>query len=136
MRVVVLGASGFLGRHVLPALAAAGHAVVAVSRRPAPASAQVEPFAADVLTDAWRHAPVHVDDVAAAIARSLENSDTIGRVLPLCGSRSLSYRAIVRELVERSGHRCFTPSIPAGLLRVVARLTSWMPAPPISAGQL
>ena len=36
MRVVVTGAGGFLGSHLCPRLTAAGHEVVALSRRPAP----------------------------------------------------------------------------------------------------
>ncbi|CAN5886838.1 SDR family oxidoreductase [soil metagenome] len=50
VKVVVAGASGFVGRKLVPRLAAAGHQVVALSRNPGPAAAgdQVEFMAVDV----------------------------------------------------------------------------------------
>lgn len=49
MRVAVLGASGFLGRHALPELVRAGHRVLALARRPPPSAPGVEPLAGDAL---------------------------------------------------------------------------------------
>ncbi|MBS2031553.1 MAG: NAD(P)H-binding protein [Deltaproteobacteria bacterium] len=82
------------------------------------------------------HAPVHADDVAQAVERSLASPKSVRKVVPLCGLRTLTYTALVRELVERSGHGCWTPHIPLPLLRFVARSTAWMANPPISLGQL
>ncbi len=36
MKVVLVGATGFVGRHLLAALHAAGHQLIATSRRPQP----------------------------------------------------------------------------------------------------
>ncbi|NYI97109.1 nucleoside-diphosphate-sugar epimerase [Streptomonospora nanhaiensis] len=53
MRVLLAGATGSLGRALLPRLVAAGHSVVALTRRPASAerirAARVQPVVADVM---------------------------------------------------------------------------------------
>jgi nucleoside-diphosphate-sugar epimerase len=49
MRVLVTGASGFVGRHTLPALTQLGCEVVAAARRPGPPSPGVEWIAVDLL---------------------------------------------------------------------------------------
>ncbi|HET7678637.1 MAG TPA: NAD(P)-dependent oxidoreductase [Xanthobacteraceae bacterium] len=49
MRVLVTGASGFIGRHTLPALTQLGCEVVASARRPGPPAPGVEWIAADLL---------------------------------------------------------------------------------------
>jgi nucleoside-diphosphate-sugar epimerase len=49
MRVLVTGASGFVGRHTLPALTQIGCTVVAVARRPGPPAPGVQWMAADLL---------------------------------------------------------------------------------------
>ncbi len=51
VRVLLAGASGVVGRPLLPRLLAAGHEVVAVARRPVPG---VETVVADVVTDPLR----------------------------------------------------------------------------------
>lgn len=61
MKVAVIGATGFVGSHLVPHLVARGHAVIAISRgggRPADWSDAVEARAADVTRD----------DVASALA--------------------------------------------------------------------
>lgn len=55
MRVLVTGASGFVGRHALPALAARGFAIHAVARDPLPG---VETHAVDLLDEPRRRALV------------------------------------------------------------------------------
>lgn len=51
MAVVVTGAAGFLGRALVPALVADGIAVVAIDRRPLPATPGVVALRADLLAD-------------------------------------------------------------------------------------
>ncbi|WP_433890465.1 NAD-dependent epimerase/dehydratase family protein [Streptomyces sp. CA-111067] len=49
MRVVVAGATGVIGRQLVPLLGDAGHEVVALSRKPGPARPGVRPVAVDAL---------------------------------------------------------------------------------------
>lgn len=53
MRALVTGAAGFIGRHVVPLMAARGDKVIAVTRQPAPASSHpnVRWVTGDVLAD-------------------------------------------------------------------------------------
>lgn len=52
MRVLVTGASGFIGRHALPVLVARGHEVHAVARSALPAAAGITPHQVDLLDPA------------------------------------------------------------------------------------
>jgi len=75
MTVAVVGATGFVGRHVVPHLEAAGHRLIAVSRtgkRRTGWSERIETRAADVVTGAGLDAAVSGADVVVnlvAIAR-------------------------------------------------------------------
>jgi NADH dehydrogenase len=71
MRVLVLGGTGFLGRHVVAALDARGHEVIVGSRRPAPADAHPDAPPRRVvrfedLTEPSRWIPV-VEDMDAVV---------------------------------------------------------------------
>ncbi|SFF52174.1 Nucleoside-diphosphate-sugar epimerase [Actinacidiphila alni] len=49
MRIVVAGATGVVGRQIVPMLSAAGHEVVALSRRPGPGTGSIRTVAVDAL---------------------------------------------------------------------------------------
>jgi uncharacterized protein YbjT (DUF2867 family) len=49
MKMLVTGASGFVGRALVPALVAAGHEVLAATRRPAAYQGEGRPVALDVV---------------------------------------------------------------------------------------
>jgi UDP-glucose 4-epimerase len=66
MRIVILGATGFLGKRFAAALAGAGHEVTAVSRRPA----------AHGLAPGIRHLQASIDD-GAALGPVLERADWV-----------------------------------------------------------
>jgi uncharacterized protein YbjT (DUF2867 family) len=74
-RVLVAGASGFVGRRLCPALADAGYEVVAMTRRPSSYDGVGEPVAADV------HDPATLPDALAGcryayyLVHSLDSAD-------------------------------------------------------------
>jgi uncharacterized protein YbjT (DUF2867 family) len=94
-KVLVTGASGFVGRHSLEALLAAGYEVHAVARRPgAPGSAAITWHAVDLLEAApvqallSRVAPTHLLHFAwyaehGAYWQSLENFRWVSATLEL-----------------------------------------------------
>jgi len=55
MKLAVVGASGVLGRALLPLLRARGHSIRAISRNPAAAAAGIEPVALDLLAEDAEH---------------------------------------------------------------------------------
>jgi len=109
VKALVTGASGFIGSHVVAALAAAGHEVRAFDRRaPAEAPAGVDAVAGDVLdSDALAHAAQGCDGVfhlaalysyARAHARAMESVNVDGTRAVLAAAA----RADVRRVVHTS----------------------------------
>jgi uncharacterized protein YbjT (DUF2867 family) len=75
MRVLVAGASGFVGRRLCPALIEAGHEVRAMTRHPDTYSGAGEPFGADVSDEASLGRAVDGCDAAYYLVHSLADSD-------------------------------------------------------------
>jgi uncharacterized protein YbjT (DUF2867 family) len=74
-RILVTGASGFIGRALTPALAAAGHEVVAMTRRPDSYRGDGSPVAADVDDPATLPGALAGVDVAYYLVHSLDRRD-------------------------------------------------------------
>jgi uncharacterized protein YbjT (DUF2867 family) len=75
MRVLVAGASGFVGRRLCPALVAAGHEVRAMTRHPDTYPGAGEPFGADVSDEAGLERAADGCDAAYYLVHSLADSD-------------------------------------------------------------
>lgn len=79
-----------------------------------------------------RMAPVHVEDVAQAFVRSIDNPDSYRIRYALCGPHEYSLREIVAFLAEASGHRRRILSLPDGLSRLQATLMAAFPGKPFT----
>jgi uncharacterized protein YbjT (DUF2867 family) len=74
-RVLVTGASGFIGSHLCEALVGAGHSVRAMTRHPERYTGAGEPVAGDVGAPGTLVAPLEGIDVAYYLVHSLDSSD-------------------------------------------------------------
>jgi uncharacterized protein YbjT (DUF2867 family) len=73
--VLVTGATGFIGRRLVPALVADGHTVRAMTRRPEAYDGEGEPVGADVMDPASLTAALEGVDVAVYLVHSLDDPD-------------------------------------------------------------
>ena len=79
-----------------------------------------------------KFAPVHVDDVAAALMRALTDRTTIGRTYELCGPDVLTLAEIVRATAAAAGAPCHILPLPDFLGRLEALLLGLAPGKPFS----
>lgn len=84
----------------------------------------------------FRMAPVAVEDVAAIFTGSLENADTHGRTLILCGPEDYQWPEIVRIIGRAIGKDKRVVPVPAGLVMAVAVLLDRFSFFPITRDQL
>ena len=80
--------------------------------------------------------PIHVDDVAGAVAAVLDTPATVRRVYNISGAAPLTLEALVREVAEALGRRRLLLPIP--LAPIVGLLTLWqrLGQPPLKAEQM
>lgn len=101
MRIVLVGASGFLGRHVLPQLSAAGHDCLVFSRyRPGCRDLTVLPGVTVTQTRNWD---------PASIAKHLAGADAVismAGILNEKGRKGEGFRKVHVELVENIVAAC------------------------------
>jgi NADH dehydrogenase len=83
-----------------------------------------------------RFQPVHVGDVAEAVVVAAEREDAKGRTYELGGPRVVSFRDLLRYVLEVTGRRRPLFEVPLGLARLQARLGELLPNPPLTTDQL
>ncbi len=79
-----------------------------------------------------RFAPVWVEDVAAAMSRSLAAPATHGQTLQLCGPQVYSLRELVNYIRDVTGAAGVTLNLPDGLARLQARALQLLPGKPFT----
>jgi nucleoside-diphosphate-sugar epimerase len=80
------------------------------------------PFVPLIGSGAYSMAPVHVDDVCAAIVKVLETPATEGRTYTLAGPEEFSYRAFVARVMAARGIRKPVVRVPVVAVRAAAAL--------------
>lgn len=83
-----------------------------------------------------RFQPMHVDDVAEAMARVLEEPGTAGRAFELGGSEIFSFRELIERLCRAIGRRPWLVSIPFPVAEAGACVTQWLPHAPLTVDQV
>ena len=83
-----------------------------------------------------RFQPVHVGDVADAVAAALERDDAVGRTFDLGGPRAATFRELLTYMLEVIGRQRRIVELPAGLAKLQATLGERLPNPPLTRDQL
>src|SRR2546425_4413271 len=83
-----------------------------------------------------RFQPMHVDDIAEAMARMLEEPRMAGRTFELGGSEIMSFRELIERLCRALGRRPWLVSVPFALAEAGAYLTQWLPHAPLTVDQV
>jgi uncharacterized protein YbjT (DUF2867 family) len=101
LTVLVTGATGFIGRRLVPELVERGHTVRAMTRRPDEYDGPGEPVAGDVFDRASLTDPLTGVDVAVYLVHSLDDPDfeekdadaarTFAKAAVACGVRQIVY---------------------------------------------
>ncbi len=81
---------------------------------------------------AARFAPVWVEDVAEAMARTLRSADGAGRIYELCGPRVYTLQELVRYVAAQSGLSRWILPLGAPLSRLQAAVFDFVPGKPFS----
>lgn len=79
-----------------------------------------------------RFAPVFVEDVVEAFARTLEDRSTWGKTLQLCGPRVISMKELITYVAKTIGVRRKVFGLGDGLSRMLAKTLEFMPGKPMS----
>ncbi len=77
--------------------------------------------------------PVFVDDVARAVAASLATPAAAGQTLEIGGPDVMTMDDVIRAALEVAGKRRFILHQPVALGKLMGRLASMLPSPPLSA---
>ena len=79
-------------------------------------------------------APIHVDDLAQAVAAALEDPRAENALLDACGPNTLSTNAILALLMAAIGQRRPIVHLPVGLMNGVAGVLENLSDPPLTRG--
>lgn len=85
---------------------------------------------------ATRLQPVHVDDVAAAVARAIGLPAAAGRIFELGGPETPSYREVIERVLASKRRRRLMLPLPFAVWSGLAAIARVLPAAPISEGQV
>jgi len=79
-----------------------------------------------------RFAPVYVNDVVTAFELSLDNPDTFGKSLDLCGPKVYTFRELVELTARMIACRRLIVDLPDKLAQLQARVFAYVPGQPFT----
>ncbi len=87
-------------------------------------------------TGAVMMSPVHVQDVADAFIRSLDNTSAFGKMYELGGPQEISWTGMLERIAKAVGKKKIILPMPISIMQVAATLFDWIPAFPVTRDQL
>lgn len=87
-------------------------------------------------TGAVMMSPVHVQDVADAFVRCLDNTSAFGQMYALGGPQEISWTGMLERIAEAVGKKKIILPMPISIMQVAATLFDWIPAFPVTRDQL
>jgi NADH dehydrogenase len=78
--------------------------------------------------------PIHVDDVAEAVARILQRTERDPITLECGGPRVYTYKDLVRSVAREAGLRLIP--VPFAVWHAMARVAEFLPSPPVTRNQV
>ena len=112
-KILVLGGSGFVGRHVCEALSRQGHRITVPTRRLPARSVQMFPGV----------------EVVRAVVHCLSHRTTVGETFELCGPEIFTLQQLVEIAGRWSGHPRFVLPLPASIAYLQALMMEFLPGP-------
>jgi uncharacterized protein YbjT (DUF2867 family) len=85
---------------------------------------------------ATRLQPVHVEDVAEAIARAIEREDSRGATFECGGPRALSYDELIETVARAACLQVRRIPVPFAVWHALARLAEVLPSPALTRNQV
>ena len=89
-----------------------------------------------VVAGATRFQPVYVGDVADAVIAAAKREDEVGKTYELSGQRVLTFRELLRFILDTTGHRRPLVDLPQGLVKLQVALGRYLPNAPLTEDQL
>ncbi|WP_455209825.1 hypothetical protein, partial [Kaarinaea lacus] len=79
-----------------------------------------------------RFAPIYVEDIAKAFAKSIDNKATFGKHYDLCGPKEYTLKELVQYTGELTGEKRMILGLGQGLSKLQAIIFSVMPGKPFT----
>lgn len=83
-----------------------------------------------------RFQPVYVGDVAEAVALGVDGRLSSGKIYELGGNEVLTFRQCMEQILEATGRNNGFIPIPWPIVKLIAKLTGWIPGAPITQDQV
>lgn len=87
-------------------------------------------------TGAVMMSPVHVQDVADAFIRCIDNASAFGKVYELGGPQEISWNGMLERIAQAVSKKKIILPMPISIMKVAAALLDWIPAFPVTRDQL
>ncbi len=80
--------------------------------------------------------PVHIEDVALAFDRALDDASTVGKTIHLGGPETLSWTEMLTRIASSAGRRKLIIPMPLVAMQLAAAAFGWLPFFPVTRDQL
>jgi NADH dehydrogenase len=80
--------------------------------------------------------PAYVEDVAEAIVRAAQRTETNAITFECCGPRIYTYEELLRTIARETGLKRILIPVPFGAWKALTWIAEMMPSPPITRNQV